>query len=815
MQKKIDWFLLFLIMLALPLLSFSGAHRKFLFENKRVLNTKKVESNIKIDGELNEDIWSETESQSDFIQYEPINGSLPSENTVVKVVYSNTAIYVGAILYDSEPEKIFKEFGQRDNSDRLKADVFSVLISPYNDGINYQEFLVSASGVQTDIRHTGNTKDRSWDAVWESRVSITPEGWVVELRIPFSALRFSSNTEGNWGINFRRLIKRYNEWNSWNPIDNSVSGIVNQSGELSGISGINSPLRLSFSPYISAYSNFNNEANTFKNRLNGGLDFKLGLTESFTLDMTLIPDFGQVKSDDKVLNLSPFEVMYSEQRPFFTEAMDLFSKGNIFYSRRVGAKPKFHSNVAAEIGTNEVVENNPAETRMVNATKISGRMGNGLGIGFFNAITETAYATLKDTISGAKRNIETQGLTNYNIMVFDQTLRNNSYISVINTNLIIPDTSYMANVTATDFVLRNRRNTYAVSGVASLSYIANGLNTSGYKYVLSVDKTSGKFLFSAWHNTESLNYNPNDMGYLQKPNEFTNGVDLGYKIYKPFWKLLNWSSWIGYSNSYLFSPRVYNYSNLYLSAITTFAKNYFTIGINASAYPQEVHDYNEPRVNGRMVILPRRLSTSFWTSTDYRKTLAFDTKTGYWAAERLNQKGYWISISPRVRFSDKLFVVYEIRKDQEYNNLGYSGRSGSIVFMGLRDISTLTNTLNGLFAFSAKSSLNLRVRHYWRWVKYNNYFELNSDGTISSPLGINLNRDLTYGLFNIDLSYQWNFAPGSLLSVVWKNAIVNESNMVSTSFNNSFSDLLSSPHYNSISLKLLYYIDYQTIRKKG
>jgi hypothetical protein len=305
------------------------------------------------------------------------------------------------------------------------------------------------------------------------------------------------------------------------------------------------------------------------------------------------------------------------------------------------------------------------------------------------------------------------------------------------------------------------------------------------------------------------------MGYLQKPNEFTNGVDLGYKIYKPFWKLLNWSSWIGYSNSYLFSPRVYNYSNLYLSAITTFAKNYFTIGINASAYPQEVHDYNEPRVNGRMVILPRRLSTSFWTSTDYRKTLAFDTKTGYWAAERLNQKGYWISISPRVRFSDKLFVVYEIRKDQEYNNLGYSGRSGSIVFMGLRDISTLTNTLNGLFAFSAKSSLNLRVRHYWRWVKYNNYFELNSDGTISSPLGINLNRDLTYGLFNIDLSYQWNFAPGSLLSVVWKNAIVNESNMVSTSFNNSFSDLLSSPHYNSISLKLLYYIDYQTIRKKG
>jgi hypothetical protein len=800
-------------MLTLPLIAFSGPHQQSLFEKKKVLVAKKVEGSLKIDGELNEEIWSQTEPQSDFIQYEPLNGSLPSERSIVKVVYSNAAIYIGAILYDSEPDKIYKEFGQRDNSDRLKADVFSVLISPYNDGINYQEFLVSASGVQTDIRHTGNTRDRSWDAVWESRVSITPDGWVVEMRIPFSALRFSSKTSGNWGINFRRLIKRYNEWSSWNPIDNSVSGIVNQSGEVVGIAGIDSPLRLSFSPYISAYSNIDPESSTIKSRFNGGLDFKLGLTESFTLDMTLIPDFGQVKSDDKVLNLSPFEVKYTEQRPFFTEGMDLFSKGNVFYSRRVGTRPKFQSKIDSEIAPNEILVSNPVETRMVNATKISGRMGNGLGVGFFNAITESAFATLIDTLSGAKRKIKTQGLTNYNILVLDQTLRNNSYISLINTNLSIPDTSYVANVTATDFLIRNKQNTYAVSGVASLSQIWNGSNKSGYKYVVSFDKISGKFLFSAWHNTESVNYNPNDMGYLQKPNEFTNGIDLGYKIYKPFWKLLNWNSWIGFSNSYLFNPRVYNYSNLYLSASTTIAKNYLTIGINASAYPQEVHDYNEPRVDGRMVILPRRFSTSFWTSTDYRKTLAFDTKTGYWAAERYNQRGYWVSISPRVRFNDKFFVVYETRKDKEYNNLGFAGRSGDMVYMGLRDINTLTNTVDGLFAFNANSSINLRVRHYWRWVKYNNYFELNQNGTLSNPLGLNLNRDLTYSLFNIDLTYQWNFAPGSILSVVWKNAILNESNIVSNSFSNSLDELFTSPQYNSFSLKLLYYIDYQSIRK--
>ncbi len=786
---------------------------------KKILEAFRIYEEIKIDGDLIEIAWENAQVATDFYQYEPFNGSFPSEKTEVKILYDDEAIYIGAILYDTEPENIYRELGQRDNSDNLKSDAFSVLLSTYNDGINYQDFIVSASGVQTDIMRTGNSSDRSWNAVWTSKVKIVENGWIVEMKIPFSALRFSKSSAANWGLNFRRLIKRYNEWDTWNPIDNSISGIVNQSGELSGVKDVKSPLRLSFSPYISAYVEKYPNSKSLNYRLNGGMDVKVGLSESFTLDMTLIPDFGQVKSDDKVLNISPFEVKYDEQRPFFIEGMDLFDKGNIFYSRRIGSKPSGYYNVYDSLNVNETVSENPNETSMINATKISGRTGNGLGIGFFNAVTPHTNAVIKDTITGAEREFTTQGLTNYNMLVLDQTLANNSYISLANTNLIHPHANYTANVTATDFIIRNKQTRYALQGVGAISQIYADSSTIGYKSYLVAQKTSGNFLFNAWNNIESKNYNPNDMGYIQKANEFTNGVEFGYKIYQPFWKLLNWNSWIGFSHNQLYNPRVYNKSSVYLSARTTITKSYLTLGVDFSFNTNETHDYDEPRTPGRMLIRPRNISGSFWTSSDYRKPVAIDTRAGYWKAEDYNFSGMYVSLSPRLRFSNNLFMVYEVRQDFEKNNLGYAGKTDDDIFMGFRDVSTLTNTLNGLFSFNSLSFINLRIRHYWRWIDYSGYHILNENGTLSNPLvNHNLDNNINFNLFNIDLTYQWNFAPGSELSVVWKNAIELSNGDVRSNFFANFGDVINSGQVNSLSFKVLYYIDYQHVKsnlKKG
>lgn len=168
----------------------------------------------------------------------------------------------------------------------------------------------------------------------------------------------------------------------------------------------------------------------------------------------------------------------------------------------------------------------------------------------------------------------------------------------------------------------------------------------------------------------------------------------------------------------------------------------------------------------------------------------------------------------RLRFSGTL--LYELRKDFDFNAIGFAGYAPLGVYMGLRNVSTFTNTLNGLFAFSANSSINLRARHYWRWLEYSSYHNLSSDGSLSDPItNIGLSRNVSYSTFNIDLIYQWNFAPGSVLSVVWKNAVEMRGNEIDKNFADSFESLINSQQYNSFSFKVLYYLDYQSLRRRG
>jgi hypothetical protein len=809
MKRKICLISLITISISINLL---GSNVGDSIKVQKRIEAYRINSPISVNGKLDEPEWQNAPVANSFIQHEPYNGAKPSEQTVVKVLFDNDAIYIGARMLDSNPDSIYRELGQRDNDD-LKSDAFAVFISPYNDGINYLEFFVSASGVQSDIKLTGENEEKSWDAVWMSEVKIDNHGWCVEMKIPFSALRFSKNNRNSWGINFARLVKRYNEWSSWNFIDKGINGIVNQSGELSGMVNIEPPVRLSLSPYISTYAEKFPSSKSLEYRLSGGLDLKYGISESFTLDMTLIPDFGQVKSDDRVLNLTPFEVQYNEQRPFFTEGTELFNKGDIFYSRRVGSEPVDFSTIDGKVSPSEKIIENPLENKLINATKISGRTSKGLGVGFFNAMTRNTFAEIQDTITGQNRKILTQGFTNYNMFVFDQTLRNNSYVSLANTNLYRPIDAYSANVTAMELSIRDKKNKYAVYGIGGLSQIFNDSISRGYKSFLEFSKNSGNFQFEIWNNIVSKKYNPNDMGYLQSPNEFASGVEFAYVIYKPFWKLLKFESSLEFVHQSLYQPRNYAATSIMLNIHTATIKKYYTTGITLTIYPQDVNDYYEPRHDGRMLVVPKRIHFRWFGSPDYRKPLAIDHSFTVWAGERLGQKGFGYNISPRVRFSDKLFLVYNFSQTYDYNTIGWIKEVGTDIFMGTRNVVTLQNTINAQFTFTAKSFINLKLRHYWRWYKYNEFYLLNSDGSLTQNSTQTANsKNANY--FNIDLVYQWNFAPGSVLSFVWKNAIeLNKTNLEYNYFNN-LGDVWNTPQINSFSFKLLYYIDYQTIRKR-
>ena len=781
---------------------------------KKSIEAYRINSPITIDGILDEAIWSNALEANDFIQHEPYNGSAPSEKSSVKILFDDNALYIGARMFDSTPSKIYKELSQRDNVEGVKSDLFVVYISPFNDGINYLEFVVSASGVQSDFKVSGEEEESSWDAVWLSEVSKDEFGWIVEMKIPFSALRFSKSNTQSWGLNFARLIKRYNEWSSWNFVDKKISSVVSQSGELKGINNVKPPIRLSLSPYISGYAEKFPNTKSLEYRLSGGLDLKYGISEGFTLDMTLIPDFGQVKSDDRILNLTPYEVKYDEQRPFFTEGTELFNKGGIFYSRRIGKKPVYFYDVASKIDTSkERISDNPIETKLINATKITGRTKGGLGIGFFNAMTSNTYAEIKDTL-GNRRKILTQGFTNYNMVVLDQTLKNNSYVSIANTNLYRPDDTYTANVTATDFTLRNKSNKYLIRGIGAYSQIYNDSVSKGYTSFLEFAKDGGNFQFEAWNNIESKEYNPNDMGYLQRANEFSYGIEAGYYVFKPFWKLLNLNSSVSFYHQSLYEPRRFQSSYFEVNVRTSTIKRYFTGNIDFVTYPQDIYDYDVAEKEGRKLLLPKRTYISWFGSPDYRRTVAIDHSFSYWFAERLGQKGYSFSIMPRFRFSDKLFIIYSFTQEFEYNSVGRIARDSiTNVYMGMRDVVTIQNSLNAQYTFNAKSFINLKFRHYWSSYKYNSYYVLNTDGTLTRNNYVSDNDNNT-NYFNIDLVYQWNFAPGSVLSLVWKNSIVSEGNAIEHNYFRNISDVWNTDQTNSFSFKILYYLDYQTIRRK-
>lgn len=776
-------------------------------QNKKVATATRINSEIKIDGALKETEWLLTPKANHFIQYSPYNGKEPSEQTFVRLLYDDNALYVAAFMEDSKPHLISKTLGQRDNFNL--ADYFGIYIDPYNDASKSFGFFVTASGVQVDVKVTNN-HDYRWNAVWESAVMHTPDGWGVEMRIPYSALRFTKKKDQEWGINMERVLQREREKSSWNFVDINIDGMNKQAGTLTGISEVEPPIRLSFIPYISGYYENDEGENSYS--LKGGMDVKYGINESFTLDMMLIPDFGQVRSDKEILNLGPFETYYGENREFFKEGMDLFNRAGIFYSRRIGATPKnFYEVEDYAIETKAELIENPATTQLINATKISGKTESGTNIGFLNAMSQCTRATLKDSATGEKDHFTTQPFTNYNVSVIEQVLKENSFISLINTNLYRPQDNYSANTTGTELRYELLEE-LAVSGAAALSQKYDSDNPFGYKYWMQVQRIKGNFRFSLYHNTESRNYDPNDMGYLQSPNERNQSVSISYAKREPFWKLLNWYNDISMSYSTMFDYSDFISTRINFSTRGTTNK-YLSLGFNSTIKPIMGYDYFEPRVDGYKFKTASWQNASFWISSDYRKTFALDLRYGGWIANEYDQSGQWYSISPRLRLGDRFQIVYDFNGDDSFNSIGYvDDNDADTVIFGRRNYRKIENNINIDYIFTPHSSITFYLRHYWVRVDYDNYYLLNPNGSIDPYNEFTGNPNQNYNAFNIDLAYTWQFAPGSEMSVVWKNQIISESDEIINNFSQNMENTFTDLGKNSISIRILYYLDYLQIR---
>ncbi|WP_205504139.1 DUF5916 domain-containing protein [Rufibacter psychrotolerans] len=827
-----------LFFLALLLGSCPVLHAQTPAKEKKQLTAVRTTTPPKVDGLPTEEVWQQAPAATNFTQNEPVNGAPSRQRTEVRILYDDDAIYVGAMLYDPAPDSVLTQLSQRDGG-QVNADMFGVYFDTYLDKQNAFGFEVSAAGVQTDFKSTSNGDDFAWNAVWESVVARHDQGWSVEYRIPYSAIRFPKKDVQAWGLNFWRSTRRYRESAFWNYVDPSVQGWLNQFGVLNGVQGLEAPLRLSLMPYLSGYADHYPQDQAgkkdLKTTLNGGMDIKYGINDAFTLDMTLVPDFGQTQSDAQVLNLSPFEVRFNENRQFFTEGTELFNKAGLFYSRRIGAQPLNYGNLAYDrnyYGRDgeevEIVEN-PEKTSLLNATKISGRTNKGLGIGFFNAVTRNTFATLRSERVQEEFKVLTDPATNYNVLVLDQTLPNTSYVTLTNTNVTRSKGFYNANVTGLMTRLSNKKNSYTLNLAGNLSQkyhkdqVPEGTDKVelGHFYSASFGKTSGNFQFNVRHTAESHTYDINDLGYLDNNNSRETQAHVAYNIYKPFWKLNNMYNALGVQHRMLYKPAAFTQLAYFLETNAT-TKNFLSFGYTLVWLPKDGYDYFEPRsykdgVPDRKWRKPAGWELNSYISSDYRKKFALDLSFGFYLAPEYDQFDKWVGVSPRVRVNDNLQLIYRLDYNHAPRDFGFAGTGlQDSIFFGRREVQTVSNTVTGTYIFNARTALNLNMRHYWSNATFDRYFLLQEDGNgthlgyrPASPSALPRN----FNAFNIDLVYSWRFAPGSEVSVVWKNAIYDSALPTRTHYFLNLRNTLQAKQLNSFSVKVLYYLDYQEIRR--
>ena len=382
---------------------------------------------MSVDGRLDDPIWRHVERSSGFAQRDPIEGAAPTESTVVFVAYDDAALYVGARMYDAHPDSIVALLGRRDAG--VHADQFLFYVDPYHDRRSGFYFGLNAGGTFFDgVLSNDDWDDDSWDGVWDGQVSRDSLGWTVEMRIPYSQIRFNRAEVYTWGVNFRRLIARKNEVDYYAPRPKNSSGFVSRFADLVGIERIVPPPRLEVLPYVTSRAEFGPHAasDPFNDgsRVSPGIgaDARIGLGSNLTLNATVNPDFGQVEVDPAVVNLSDAETFFNEKRPFFVEGSSTFNFGfggqrnfwgfnwagpDFFYSRRIGRSLSAGAPAGGYVDA-------PSGAHILGALKLTGKAAGTWNVGALSSVTARESATLADS-SGLQWKQEIEPLAFYGV----------------------------------------------------------------------------------------------------------------------------------------------------------------------------------------------------------------------------------------------------------------------------------------------------------------------------------------------------------------------------------------------------------------
>ena len=793
------------------------------FLGQREINSNLISSSIELNGSFDEAAWKSANWETGFTQMRPFPGEKASQKTSIAMLHDQEALYIGIKCFDN-PDSISRVLSIRDDFNP-NLDMVGIFIDTYNDRQNGFFFGITSRGVQLDAKIFNQDFNDLFNLVWNSRVKINEEGWFAELKIPYSALRFPKIEVQNWNINFARQISRFREEATWQPVNPDLENYLLESGKVKGIEDITPPLRLALIPFLSSYYSFSKNENLVAS-YNGGMDIKYGINEALTLDVTLLPDFGQVVFDKQVLNISPFEIQFNENRQFFTEGVELFTKSNIFYSRRIGVQTS--SKVyQGQLNENEQLTEVPASVPLINASKVSGRLKNGLGVGVFNGLTAQQQGTAINTDDDSERAVTISPISNYNVFVLDQNLKNNSFVTFTNTNVWRLGSFYDANVSALKTKLNSKSNDYFVDFDLKVSNIIDEETELGHSWGLETGKQRGNFTFGLNYYEESDTYDPNDLGFLRANNERSTRFEIGYRNFNPdFLNLNKFFSNLSISNRRLYAPNLYG-GTYWRGNLTMISNSFNAMGIRLNGNINEVNDYFEPRVWGENFIRPVWTSSRVWVSTNYQKPFAMDLGLGYTNVQRDNWWEFDYDFELRFRISNQLFLIHEWEQNYNFDEEGYAVNFGNPVddfdgiLFGRRDRVTTTQSLKIEYTATNRMGLTFQLRHYNAKIKYNQFAELMDNGRLnylSNYTGQDSDGssvyNINYNAFTIDMLVRWVYLPGSELNFVWKNSIFTSDEMVNENYWNTLNNTLRNGPMNTLSLKLIYWLDYQYLNKK-
>ena len=799
-----------------------------------------------LDGKDDDALWREAPPITQFRQHDPVEDGDPRYRTEARVGYDTRYLYVFVRAYDPAPDSVMAFLSRRDA--RTQSDYIHLMVDGYRDKRTGFRFTANPLGVKRDYYISGDgQEDPSWDGVWDVATAVDSLGWTAEYRIPFGQLRFPAGDTHTFGFAIWRDVARHNERISWPLFRRSRTGFVSQWGEVSGFDGIATPRRLEVLPYTVATNAPRPVGNAFERqqKVAFGADVKYGVTSNLTLDGTVNPDFGQVEADPAVLNLSAFEQFFQERRPFFLEGAGTFNFANsgggggnvsnsLFYSRRIGRAPQLSGTYWDQ--------DNPNNSTIIGAAKLTGRTSSGLNVGFLDAVTQREAGAGGRTIEPA---------TNYLVTRLSQDLRDgNSGVGLMltATNRSVDDDSRdflreSAYAFGVDARHRFWKNNYQVLANAVASRVAGSAASilatqrsavhlyqrpdsrlevdstatvlDGYRYGVNIGKTGGGITrFSVGYAETSAGYEINDAGFLSRADMRSNGNWFGLQLTQPtkYYRrmFVNLNQWNDFNTDGLAIGRGANVN------VNGELPNqwWFWGGFNVGAFG-EVYD---DRASRGGPALRRNLRQNGWLGfeTDGRKPVSVVLQ-GYYQLPDVSGSSEWgvdpsvnFRMASRVQASVGLHLSGGVYDAQWYGNFrDAAGTHYTFARLGQR---TSSVTARVDYTMTPTLSLQVYAQPFITAGDYADHRELADpraaryQDRFQSYAGAPL-EDFNFKQFRSNTVLRWEYRPGSVLFFVWQQGRgQGDRNVGSFNVGRDYGDLFRSRSDNTFVIKGSYWL---------